>query len=240
MSTFFFKSHYVLLLIAIFFVSTTSFSKFDTTNNNINYRSNYEECSLYDQLQLSELGLKQEIFDNAIKGWNVLFEMNNLENPNLLSIADLSQSSNLKRLYIIDLKQRKVLFNTYVAHGSKSGEEFASSFANKVHSHKSSLGFYVTGNSYQGQHGLAMRLKGVEKGINDFAEKRDIVMHSAAYVSESFIEKFGRLGRSQGCPAVSEALCTPIVNSIKEGTCFFIFYPDSNYFKKSKLLNSEI
>lgn len=236
MSTFFFKSHYVLLLIALFFVSTTSFSKFDNSNTAINNKSNYEECSLYDQLQLSDLGLKQEIFDNALKGWNVLFEMNDLENPNILSIADLSQSSNSKRLYIIDLLQKKVVFNTYVAHGSKSGEEFASSFANIVHSHKSSLGFYVTGNTYQGQHGLAMRLKGVEKGINDFAEKRDIVMHSAAYVSESFIEKFGRLGRSQGCPAVSEALCRPIVNFIKEGTCFFIFYPDSNYFKKSKLL----
>lgn len=232
MSTFFLKTRVILLLIAVFLTSTPSFSKFDNTIR----ITKYEDNSLYDQLQLSELGLKKEIFDNAIKGWTVLFEKNDLENPNLLSIVDLSQSSNSKRLYIIDLVNKKVVFNTYVAHGNKSGEEFANSFANKINSHKSSLGFYVTGNTYLGEHGLAMRLKGIEKGINDFAEERGIVMHGAPYVSESFIEKFGRLGRSHGCPAVMEALCTPIVNFIKEGSCFFIFYPDSNYFKKSQLL----
>jgi hypothetical protein len=232
MRLFFFKTHYVLLLIALFFVSTTSFSKFD--NNNISNKSNYDECSLYEKLQLSGLGLKEEIFNNAVKGWNVLFETNDLENPNILSIVDLSQSSNSKRLYVIDLLQKKILFNTYVAHGNKSGEEFASSFANRLNSHKSSLGFYLTGNTYNGVHGLALRLKGIEKGINDIAEERGIVVHGAAYVSELFIKKVGRLGRSQGCPAVPAALCTPIVNSIKEGTCFFIFYPDSDYFKMSR------
>lgn len=236
MVTLFFKTRIVLLLIAVFFTSTAGFSKFDCCYNDINIKSNYDESSLYDQLQLSDLGLKKEIFDNALKGWNVLLEKNTLENPNVLSIADLSQSSNLKRLYVIDLLQKKVLFNTYVAHGNKSGEEFASSFANKMNSHKSSLGFYVTGNTYNGQHGLALRLKGIEKGINDIAEERGIVVHGAPYVSESFIKKVGRLGRSQGCPAVPAALCTPIVNSIKEGSCFFIFYPDSDYFKKSQFL----
>lgn len=236
MWTLFFKTRTVLLLIAVFFASTAGFSKLDCCYNSINNKSNYEEASLYDQLQLSELGLKKEIFDNALKGWNALLEKNNLENPNVLSIADLSQSSNLKRLYVIDLVQKKVLFNTYVAHGNKSGEEFASSFANKLNSHKSSLGFYVTGNTYNGQHGLALRLKGLEKGINDIAEERGIVVHGAPYVSESFIKQVGRLGRSQGCPAVPAALCIPIVNSIKEGSCFFIFYPDSDYFKKTQLL----
>lgn len=235
MGTLFFKTRYILLMTAVFFGSTASFSKFDS-NINYNKKSNNEEYSLYDQLQLSGLGLKKEIFDNAVKGWNVLLEKNNLENPNILSIADLSQSSISKRLYIIDLVNKKVLFNTYVAHGNKSGEEFASSFANKLNSHKSSLGFYVTGNTYKGQHGLALRLKGIEKGINDIAEARGIVVHGAPYVSESFIKKVGRLGRSQGCPAVSSALCTPIVNSIKEGSCFFIFYPDNDYLKKSQIL----
>jgi hypothetical protein len=235
MSTLFSKTQYVLLIIAVFFTSTAGFSKFDNGHAIIN-KSNYEESSLYDQLQLSQLGLKKDIFDNALKGWNVLLENKTLENPNLLSIADLSQSSNSKRLYVIDLVQKKVLFNTYVAHGNKSGEEFASSFANTLNSHKSSLGFYITGSIYNGIHGLAMRLRGIEKGINDIAEERGIVMHGAPYVSESFIKKVGRLGRSQGCPAVPAALCTPIVNSIKEGSCFFIFYPDSDYFKKSQLL----
>ena len=121
------------------------------------------------------------------------------------------------------------MFNTYVAHGRNSGEEFAINFANTINSYKSSLGFYITGNTYQGKHGLSLRLKGIEKGINDDAEKRGIVMHGAKYVSESFIKQCGRLGRSEGCPAVPEELCTPIVNFIKDGSCVFVYYPDKNY-----------
>ena len=192
------------------------------------------ETSLYKQLQLAELGLNQKVFDEALTGWNSLMKTKHLEKSNLLSIADMSQSSNAKRLYVIDIANKKVLFNTYVAHGRNSGEEFASSFANKNNSYKSSLGFYVTGNIYQGTHGTSMRLKGVEQGINDIAEQRGIVMHGASYVSESFIQQTGRLGRSQGCPAVPEKLCKPIVDIIKEGSCFFMFYPDNNYLKYSK------
>jgi hypothetical protein len=155
----------------------------------------------------------------------------------LLSIADLSQSANAKRLYVIDLDKRQVIFNTYVSHGRNSGEEFARFFGNKPECYKSSLGFYVTGSIYTGAHGISLRLKGVEEGINHHAEQRGIVMHGASYVSESFIRKNGRLGRSQGCPAVPEEECQHIVNSIKEGSCFFIFYPDSGYFSRSAFYN---
>jgi hypothetical protein len=191
---------------------------------------------LYDELNLSELGLKQDVFEKALSGWKTIFKNQQLENPNLLSIADLSQSSNSKRLYVIDMVNKKILFNTYVAHGRRSGEEFAHSFSNRANSYQSSLGFYLTENTYQGKHGLSMKLRGIEDGINDNAEHRGIVVHGASYVRESFIKQTGRLGRSQGCPAVPKELCEPIINSIKGGSCLFIFYPDSIYLNRSKLL----
>ncbi|MFY7964694.1 MAG: murein L,D-transpeptidase catalytic domain family protein [Chitinophagaceae bacterium] len=191
---------------------------------------------MYDELQLATLGLSKPIFEKAIAEWDILSAREHIEKTNILSIADLSQSSKAKRLYVMDIKNKRILFNTYVAHGRNSGDEFATSFSNKENSYQSSLGFYITANTYQGAHGLSLKLKGIEKGINDIAETRGIVVHGASYVSESFINNFGRLGRSQGCPAVPIELCTPIINSIKGGSCFYMFYPDKNYFKKTALI----
>jgi hypothetical protein len=224
------KGGFILPLI-IFMVTTSSFSNLDDkTKSNL-----IQQTSLYEELNLSQIGLRESVFDKAIMGWNT-FKKRYIERTNVLSIIDLSQSSNSKRLYIIDLVGKKVLFNTYVSHGRNSGEEYAHSFSNKSNSFQSSLGFYLTENTYQGSHGLSMRLRGIEVGINDIAEQRGIVMHGASYVSESFIKQNGRLGRSQGCPAVPQELCESIVNSIKGGSCLFMFYPDSNYLKKSLLL----
>jgi hypothetical protein len=190
---------------------------------------------LYEQLGLEKLGLRKDVFGRAVAGWEKLCGKLNPEKGGLLSIADLSQSSKNKRFYVIDLVKKEVLFNTYVAHGRNSGEEFAYEFGNKPESYKSSLGFYITGGPYEGTHGISMRLQGHEKGINDQAVARGIVMHGAPYVSEKFIAQNGRLGRSQGCPAVPDELCKPIVDKISDGSCLFMFYPDSVYFKKSEL-----
>jgi len=130
-----------------------------------------------------------------------------------------------------------VLFNTLVAHGRNSGEEYACSFGNRAQSYKSSLGFYLTGQTYNGAHGLSLRLLGCEKGFNDQALDRGIVIHGADYVSSDFINQNGRLGRSQGCPAVSNELCPAIVEQIKEGSCFFVYYPDPLYLKRSQFFN---
>jgi hypothetical protein len=232
MNNYFNKLSKFFLVLVMLFGTSLSFSKFENTPKKILLK----EYSLYDELNLSQLGLNKDIFDKAVIGWNAIFEKQNLENHNLLSIADLSQSSNFKRLYIIDMTKKKILFNTYVAHGRNSGEEFAHSFSNKHNSYQSSLGFYLTENMYHGKHGLSMKLKGIEYGINDNAENRGIVMHGATYVRESYIKQTGRLGRSQGCPAIPQELCEPIIRSIKGGSCLFIFYPDSNYFNRSKLL----
>jgi hypothetical protein len=220
-----------LIFIACCVVSS-SFTQYKTDLPKISIS---EDCSVYDELQLEHLGLKRDVFEKAVKGWKTL-KSRAVANSNLLSIVDLSQSSNSKRLYVIDLEKKKVLFNTYVAHGRNSGQEYASSFSNSLNSFKSSLGFYITENTYTGAHGLSMRLRGVEQGINDIALERGIVMHGAPYVSESFIRQYGRLGRSQGCPAVAEELCEPIIHSIMGGSCFFMFYPDSNYIRNSNFL----
>lgn len=227
------RSYAMAILIGLCFTSV--FSNFDE----VNVPNVKTELAMYDQLKLSEVGLSREIFAKAVAGWKTVIKNNCVKNQQLLSIADLSQSSNSKRLYVIDFLKKKLLFNTYVAHGKNSGEEYANVFSNQPESYKSSLGFYLTENTYSGSHGLSMKLKGLEKGINDNAEERNIVVHGADYVSQQFCLQNGRLGRSQGCPAVPKDLCEPIVNSIKDGSCFFVFFPDSVYLKKSVFVSSK-
>ena len=139
-------------------------------------------------------------------------------------------------MFILDLKNYKILFNTYVAHGRNSGKEFANQFSNENESYKSSLGFYVTGDTYMGNHGFSMRLQGEERGINDNANNRAIVMHSAWYVNENIVKSQGYIGRSQGCPALPEELCKPIIEKIKNGSCLFLYSPDKYYISHSEIL----
>ena len=187
---------------------------------------------------LIDTGLSRDVFDLAIKGLRKLDSDGKLNNPNIVTIADYSQSSNKKRLYVIDLKNRKLLFNTYVAHGRNTGDEYARSFSNKEGSFKSSLGFYVTEKPIVGSHtGFALLINGVEKGFNDHAVKREIIIHAAEYASENFIKKHGRLGRSYGCPSLPPDMNKPIIETIKGGTCLFLYNPNKEYIGKSTLLN---
>jgi len=187
--------------------------------------------ALYDSLGLKEQGLSEKAFYYAWFG----FQKVKLANP-VMAIADFTQSSRNKRLYVIDLLKKKVLLNTYVAHGRNSGQEFAEHFSNANSSFQSSLGFYKTLGTYTGKHGLSLRLEGLEKGINDRALERAIVMHGADYVSESFIKNTGRLGRSLGCPAVSVADSKKLINLLYNGAGLFIYSGDQQYIEKSSLL----
>lgn len=226
----------LLFKITFIAVLTVCFFKGNIGNSDLKKANSFvhsDSSNLFNKLHLSELGLKKIVFDKAIAGWIILKQRNQLPRSELLTIVDFSQSSNSKRLYIIDLDKIIVVLNTYVAHGRNSGDEYAIAFANKLNSYKSSLGFYLSEQTYNGAHGLSMRLKGLEKGINDDAENRGIVMHGATYVSESFIKNCGRLGRSQGCPAVPQELCQPIINYIKNGSCIYMYYPDYKYLKLS-------
>jgi hypothetical protein len=192
---------------------------------------------LYDSLKLGSLGLGRQVYDYALKGFNFMKEMGTLANDQVISIVDFSKPSYHKRLFVLDLKNCKLLFNTYVAHGRNSGEAFANRFSNKPESFQSSLGFYETLGTYNGGNGYSLRLQGMERGINDNANKRDIVIHGADYVNEKLIRTRGYIGRSFGCPAIPQKLHRPIIDKIKNGTCLFIFSPDKKYLDNSGILN---
>ena len=197
-----------------------------------------DQDKLYSLLKLSDTGLSKEIFQLALKGYHKLEAIGKLQKSDILTIIDFSQSSTKKRLYVIDLLHKALLFNTYVAHGRNTGDEYANNFSNSSGSLKSSLGFYVTGEEITGSSvGLALILDGMEKGFNDNAVKREIIMHGAEYATENFIRRIGRLGRSFGCPSLPPDLVKPVVETIKEGTCLFIYHRDNNYFSHSNLLN---
>lgn len=191
----------------------------------------------YDSLHLQRLGLSKAAIEYAFKGYNKLLKKGYISNPGIISICDFSLSSRRKRLFVIDLENYKLLSNTYVAHGRRSGAEYARRFSNRLNSHESSLGFYITKNTYYGDHGLALKMEGLERGFNDNAERRNIVVHGSEYVGEDFINSNRFMGRSFGCPAIPEEQVKPVIDIIKNGSCFFIYYPTKKYTSKSKILN---
>ena len=193
--------------------------------------------SVYDSLHLGLSGLSHQAFNYAKKGIEKLIAQGSIINDSIISIIDFSQPSSKKRLYILDIKHYKVLFNTLVAHGKNSGREWAYSFSNHPFSSKSSLGFYITRETYNGNNGYSLKLEGIEKGINDNAYERAIVVHGAEYVNQSYIAAQGYIGRSEGCPAVPANEAMPIINTIKEGTCLFIYTPGQSYLQRSSVLN---
>jgi hypothetical protein len=224
-----------LLLLLLFILPNKHESKQDSS---ISQASNlYKPASLYAILQLKNVGLNEAVFNYAIEGYLQLLQSGKLKNPDALSIIDFSMPSTAKRLFIVDVVNGKLLFNTYVAHGRNSGLQTASSFSNSPESFKSSLGFYTTETTYEGKHGYSLRLEGLEKGFNDNAMSRGIVMHAANYVDERIAKAQGYIGRSLGCPAVPEKLHTAIISSIANGTCLFMYANDKNYLKHSTYLH---
>ncbi|PJJ09445.1 L,D-transpeptidase-like protein [Flavobacterium sp. 1] len=193
--------------------------------------------SVYNALQANQFELpKQDCFSEALKGFYSLQEKG-IVKSNILTLVDFSLSSNVKRLWIIDLSSNLVLFQTLVAHGRNTGEEFANDFSNTPESFKSSLGFYVTGEVYKGKHGVSLKLDGLEKGLNDNARNRAVVLHGADYVSESFIKNHKRLGRSQGCPAVPVECVSEIITMIKGQSCLYIYHPSIIKSKENNLFS---
>jgi hypothetical protein len=177
-----------------------------------------------------------ESFLAAFEGYEQLKQQGKIENE-ILTIVDFSLSSTQERMWVIDMKTQKVILKSLVSHGRNSGSEFATDFSNTSESFKSSLGFYVTGEEYNGKHGLSLRLDGMEYGINNAARSRAVVVHGADYVSESFIKNTGRLGRSQGCPAVPYKVHKELIQTIKGKSCIFIYHPSRSYVAKSKLVS---
>lgn len=187
-------------------------------------RTCYVNCNLEGKLDF-------QIFENVMES---LEEME-YSNEDIVTIIDFSKPSTEKRLFILDLEKQKILYHTYVAHGKNTGQNMATKFSNNKGSNQSSLGLFRTAESYQGKHGYSLRLDGLEEGFNDNARSRAVVMHSASYVSEGFIQKHGRLGRSWGCPALPVELSKEIIDLIKGGSCLYIYADDSNYLENSIL-----
>jgi hypothetical protein len=194
-------------------------------------------AAVYDMLDANSFTMPNfESFSEALEGFYALKNKGVIQ-KDILTLIDFSKSANTKRLWVIDLKTNTILFNTLVAHGRNTGEEYAQTFSNAAESFKSSLGFYATGEIYNGKHGLSLKLDGLEKGINDHARERAVVVHGADYVSETFIKGNKRLGRSQGCPAIPVELNEKIITVIKDKSCLFIFHPSRNINSFQKILS---
>ena len=236
---------FLLCMISLFSFSNheTSAKKGSTSISNFPDKITSRELnaslvhSLYVNLSLASRGLSEEIFSLAYNGFEKINKLGKLNTDSILTIIDFTKSSCKKRMFVLDLKSNEILFESVVAHGRNSGQEFAKSFSNKMNSHQSSLGFYITRNPYMGSNGYSLQLEGIEQGFNDKAMQRAIVIHGAEYANESFINSIGYLGRSFGCPALPNQINTKVINKIKQGTLLFAYFPDEKYLTSSEIIN---
>jgi hypothetical protein len=181
---------------------------------------------------------KKDVLTYGIKGYLKLKSEGKISEGKPLTVIDFTLPSSEKRMWIIDMIAGEILHYGYVSHGRNSGELMAQKFSNVSSSYMSSLGFYLTGETYQGKHGYSLRLDGLEKGFNDKARERAIVIHGADYANENFIKQTGRLGRSLGCPALPHEIAGDIINMIKENSLLFIYGQDQSYLSQSTFLNA--
>lgn len=209
----------------------------------VGYSSNMEKESapapmvsdcemLYSEMELEDI-VDYKAFEKAMVGYNKISD----KTKDTLTVIDFSKPSTDERLFVLDMKEKKLLFSSVVSHGKNSGDNYATSFSNRKGSYQSSLGFYLTGETYEGRNGYSLILNGLEKGFNDRARERSIVIHGAAYSNPGYITTAGRLGRSQGCPALPEAVSDTIIDTIKDGTLLFIYANDRSYLTRSRILS---
>ena len=156
--------------------------------------------------------------------------------PSTLTVIDYSLPSTTRRLWVFDLGSHALLYRELVAHGQGSGGNLATHFSNDAETHASSLGLFVAKDTYVGKNGYSLRLDGLERGFNDHALARAIVMHGARYVSDAMMGALGRLGRSWGCPAVREGIVRELIDRVKGGNLVFAYYPDERWLKTSRYL----
>ncbi len=226
-----------LLFLLLFMLMSCVFSEAKSAPSKKDFLNSVN--TLYRIPELSNT-LDYAVLHEAMRGYYLLKQHGMLKNDRVLTIIDYNQPSVKKRLFVIDMNRNRLLATSLVAHGKNSGQNRASRFSNVPGSFKSSLGFFVTDRTYSGKHGYSLRLQGLERGINDNALMRNIVVHGADYVSDDFIKCHGRLGRSLGCPALPVSQSAKIIDLIKGGSCFFIYHGDHSYASRSKLLNPDL
>lgn len=192
---------------------------------------------LYNEIEAGKYSLPNlETFIKAFEGYTTLENQGKVQN-NILTIVDFSFSSTKERMWVLDMENKKVILQTLVSHGMNSGTEYAKSFSNQNESFKSSLGFFITGETYNGKHGISLKLDGQEYGLNDNARERAVVIHGADYVSKKLANRQGYIGRSQGCPAVSPEVAPKLIRLIKNKSVLFIYHPTRMYVNKSRLVS---
>ena len=174
-------------------------------------------------------GLSPNALKFAINAYQWALKHNAVANPSVLTVVDYSQPSNKKRLWVIDLKDDRVLMHTYVAQARNTGTLYATHFSNNPGSRETSLGIYATMNPYDGEHGQSLHVKGLEPGINSNAESRAIEIHPAPYVTPTFIKTMGFAGRSWGCFAVNPAKAEKLISLIKNGSVLFAYASPEKY-----------
>jgi hypothetical protein len=178
----------------------------------------------------------EDVFEMALKAASCAVKSGAVRQPKTLTVIDYSKPSTANRLWVYNLATRELMFEELVAHGQGSGANYATMFSNEHESHRTSIGLFVTDDTYVGRNGYSLRLEGLDRGFNDQARARAIVMHGAPYVSTAFVKAQGRLGRSHGCPALRDAIARNVIDTVKGGSLVFSYYPDKNWLKSSKYL----
>lgn len=181
-------------------------------------------------------GIDPKVFELALGAARCAVRSAAATDPATLTIIDYSKPSTARRLWVYDVRRHTLLFEELVAHGRGSGANQATDFSNEPDSHRTSLGLFVTGDTYVGRNGYSLRLNGLDKGFNDRARERAIVMHGAPYVNEAFARAQGRIGRSHGCPALDDAVARDVIDTVKGGGLVFSYYPDKEWLKSSRYL----
>lgn len=226
---FFIKQLSFIFLVGLFFLFTGA-------SNKEEYTSSLYLASIYEELE-GAVKPDFELFEKAYLGY-IDLKLSGLlsTEKDILSLVDFRIPSHKERFWVINLKEKTILYHTLVAHGENSGKEYALEFSDQVNSHKSSLGFYITEETYMGKNGLSLRLRGIERGFNSNAKQRYVVLHGADYATPSYLEKHGTLGNSEGCPAIPMGIHKEIIDLTQEGTCLFIYFPDQHYLEKSSYM----
>lgn len=181
--------------------------------------------------------LNKKVLQLALTAYHTASDNGTVKKP-VLTVIDYSLPSNKQRMWIFDVNKERLLYNTYVAHGKNSGMDVPNHFSNQSNSKATSLGTYITRDTYYGSKGLSLNLQGLEKGFNDNAYDRRVVVHGAWYVEPQFIKASGRAGRSWGCPSIAKTLAKPVINTIKGGSVLFAYYPDRYYLTHSGYLTA--
>jgi hypothetical protein len=207
----------------------TSAVNHTATNNSVSFSSADFESASRGRIEHSVLDLALNAATCAVRSGAV-------NSPRTLTVIDYSRPSSEKRMWVYDLQTKSLIYEELVAHGQGSGGNVPNAFSNEAETHRTSLGLFSTDTTYVGKNGYSLRLNGLDAGLNDRARDRAIVIHGAPYVSESFVQANGRLGRSWGCPAIRPEIAREMIDRIKGGGLVFAYYPDQGLLQKSKFV----